>query len=213
MLLGDWHAAKSGDGGGIIMKEFLNRITLGKRPVIIAGAIYTVAWLVIVLSAWLINLHRYDLGRTISAYIGFRKWTVVFYFICATIIFLLISIYIHNMKANLAKKLVYFVVFICVWGCSIFPSNREWSTTISQIHLFFADGLMFTASFSFVLTMLTAKRKGQRIFSIATFFYALFFIISLLVMKWNWFENTIFLWENLCIYLLIVELLLETPKK
>ena len=199
--------------GGIIMKEFLNRITSGKRPVIFAGAIYTVAWLVIVLSAWLINLHRYDLGRTISAYIGFRKWTVVFYFICATIIFLLISIYIHNMKANLAKKLVYFVVFICVWGCSIFPSNREWSTTISQIHLFFADGLMFTASFSFVLTMFTAKRKGQRIFSIATFFYALFFIISLLVMKWNWFENTIFLWENLCIYLLIVELLLETPKK
>ena len=193
------------------MKEFLNRITLRKRPVIIAGAIYTVAWLVIVLSAWLINLHRYDLGRTISAYIGFRKWTVVFYFICATIIFLLISIYIHNMKANPAKKLVYFVVFICVWGCSIFPSNREWSTTISQIHLFFADGLMFTASFSFVLTMFTAKRKGQRIFSIATFFYALFFIISLLVMKWNWFENTIFLWENLCIYLLIVELLLETP--
>ena len=191
------------------MMTQMKKMTAGNRPVIITCIIYTVSWLLIVISAWLTGLHRYDLSKTISAYIGLRKWTVIFYFISATIMFTLLMIYVFKTKMPLVKKIVYDIVFFCVWGCSIFPSNREWSETISSIHLACAYGLMFSASFSFLLTFILASKKSQQVFAICTFIYAIFFIASLLVMKWNWFNNTLFLWENLCIYLLLIELLLE----
>ena len=150
------------------MKEFSKKIFVGGRPVIISGAIYTAASLVIVLSAWLIGLHRYDLGRTISAYIGFRVWTAVLYFFCATTMF-----------------------------------------TVTNVHLGFAYGLMFSASFTFLINLFLIKRKGPWIFAAITFAYAVCFIIALLLLDWKWFDDTIFIWENLCIYLLMVELYLE----
>ena len=192
------------------MKELMRKLTIKNRPVIITGFIYSASWLIIVLSAWITDLHRYDLSKTVSAYIGFRKWTVVLYFISATIMFTLLVIYVHKKSMHLFKKLVYYIVFISVWGCAIFPCNTQWSETITSIHLCFAYGLMFSATFSFLLTILFATNRGQRIFAAATL-YAILFIISLLILKWSWFTGTIFIWENLCIYLLLVELLLETP--
>ncbi|MBR6478733.1 MAG: hypothetical protein IKS85_09835 [Lachnospiraceae bacterium] len=126
--------------------------------------------------------------------------------------FLFLVTYVFKTSMPLIKKIVYYVVFLSVWGCSIFPSNKEWSVFLTGIHLKCSYGLMFSASFSFLLTSLLAKRKGQRIFAIATFVYALCFMLALLVMKWEWFEGTIFVWESLCIYLLLVELFLETPR-
>ena len=194
------------------MKKFYQYVTNGNRPAVITCVIYSFAWILIVSSAWAIGLHRYDLSRTISAYIAFRKWTAVFYFVCATIMFLLLVTYVHKLEMPLIKKIVYYIVFLSVWGCSIFPSNNEWSVFVTSIHLKCSYGLMFSASFSFLLTSFFAKRRGQRIFAIATFVYALFFIFALLVMKWPWFEETIFIWENLCIYLILVELFLEASR-
>ena len=194
------------------MKKFYQYVTNGNRPAVITCVIYSFAWILIVSSAWAIGLHRYDLSKTISAYIAFRKWTAVFYFVCATIMFLLLVTYVHKLEMPLIKKIVYYIVFLSVWGCSIFPSNKEWSVFVTSIHLKCSYGLMFSASFSFLLTSFFAKRRGQRIFAIATFVYALFFIFALLVMKWPWFEETIFIWENLCIYLILVELFLEAPR-
>ena len=45
-------------------------LTSGKRPVIIALITYTVIALVTVISAWIINLHRFDLSITISRYVA-----------------------------------------------------------------------------------------------------------------------------------------------
>ena len=183
----------------------------GNKPVLISMAIYTMVCLVTVLSAWAIDLHRYDLGQTISAYVGYRRWTAALYFVCITVMLALLVTYVHRLSMKLPKKLVYYIVFLSVWGCSIFPSNREWSQTISNIHLKCAYTFMFSASFSFLLTAIWAKRKAQRIFAVAVFAYAIFFILALLVMKWSWFTSTIFIWENLCIYLVTIELFLEWP--
>lgn len=192
------------------MKDLMKKITESNKPVLITGIVYSASWLIIVLSAWIINLHRYDLGITVSAYIGLRKWTAILYFISATIMFILLVVYVHKTPMHLFKKLVYYIVFLGVWGCSIFPSNASWNETITNIHLCCAYTFMFSASFSFVLTILFTKQRGQRIFAIATLIYAIFFIISLLIFKWSWFTGTIFIWENLCIYLLMIELFLET---
>ena len=191
------------------MKEFIRKIMTGSRPVVISMVIYTIVCLVTVLSAWAIDLHRYDLGKTISAYVGYRRWTAALYFVCITIMLVLLMSYVHRLKMPLPKKLVYYVVFFSVWGCAIFPSNREWSRMVSNIHLKCAYTFMFSASFSFLLTALWAKRKAQRLFALAVFAYAIFFILALLVMKWRWFTGTIFFWENLCIYLVMIELFLE----
>ena len=191
------------------MKELSKKIFVGGRPVIISGAIYTAASLVIVLSAWLIGLHRYDLGRTISAYIGFRVWTAILYFFCATAMFTILVIYIYRTPMPLLKKFTYFFVFFCVWGCSIFPCNDDWSEKVTNVHLGFAYGLMFSASFTFLINLFLIKRKGPWIFAAITFAYAVCFIIALLLLDWKWFDDTIFIWENLCIYLLMVELYLE----
>ena len=45
-------------------------LTSGKRPVIIAFITYTVIALITVISAWIINLHRFDLSITISRYVA-----------------------------------------------------------------------------------------------------------------------------------------------
>lgn len=191
------------------MRDFMKKVMTDRRPVLLSIGIYTMVCLVTVLSAWIIDLHRYDLGQTISAYVGYRKWTAGLYFVCITVMLVLLWTYVHRLNIRLPKKLVYYLVFLSVWGCAIFPSNREWSRTISNIHLRCAYTFMFSASFSFLLTAIWAKRKAQRIFALAVFAYAIFFILALLVMKWSWFTGTIFFWENLCIYLVMIELFLE----
>ena len=48
----------------------MREITSGKRPVLIAFITYTVIALITVISAWIINLHRFDLSITISRYVA-----------------------------------------------------------------------------------------------------------------------------------------------
>ena len=48
----------------------MREITSGKRSVLIAFVTYTLIALVTVLSAWIINLHRFDLSITISRYVA-----------------------------------------------------------------------------------------------------------------------------------------------
>ena len=48
----------------------MRELTSGKRPVLIAFITYTVIALITVISAWIINLHRFDLSITISRYVA-----------------------------------------------------------------------------------------------------------------------------------------------
>lgn len=194
------------------MKNLIKKMTTGNRPVIITTILFTLTWLFIVLTAWLAGLHLYDFSITISAYIGLRLWTVLLYFCSATVMFALLTVYALKTPMHKLKRLTYFVVFLSIWGCSIFPCNEKWSATVTQIHQSFAYSLMFSATFSFVLTIFLTKSKAVRAFAISTLLYAIFFIFALLIMRWQWFDHTVFIWESLCIYLLIIELLTEYPR-
>ena len=100
------------------------------------------------------------------------------------------------------------MTFTGVLGCAVFPFNRAWSNLSSTIHNYCAYSLMFFMLLSFIV-LIFSGRKVQKIFGLLGVLYAVFFIIAFLVFEWQWFDNTVFIWENLFIYLLLTELWLE----
>ena len=61
---------------------------------------------------------------------------------------------------------------------------------------------------SFIVLIITG-RKAQKIFAILSVLYSLYFFLSFLVIRCQWFYDTVFIWENFFIYLLLGELWLE----
>ena len=190
----------------------MNELTSGKRPVVISFFTYTGIALLTVLSAWIINLHRFDLSLTISRYVALRPWTAVTYAICITFMVVLIVLHVKKLKILLLRKILYFLIFTGVLGCAVFPFNREWSSLSSTIHNYCARSLIFLMLISFIVLIIKG-RKAQKIFAILSILYAVYFIIAFLVIGWQWFYDTIFIWENLFIYLLLIELWLEEAKE
>ena len=186
----------------------MDKLTSGKRPVLIAFFTYTGIALITVLSAWIINLRRFDLSLTISRYVALRPWTAITYGICITFMIVLIVMYVKKLKIPLLRKVLYILIFMGVLGCAVFPFNREWSDLSSTIHNYSAYSLMFLMLVSFIVLVITG-RKVQKIFAILSILYAVYFIIAFLVFDWQWFNDTIFIWENIFIYLLLGELWLE----
>ena len=186
----------------------MERLTKGKRPVLAAIVIYTSIALITVLSAWISGLHRYDLTLTISKYVALRPWTAVVYAICILFMFALIMTYIKRLKIEISRKIVYYLIFVCILGVGVFPSNREWSILISDIHNYFAYTLMAATTLSFAFLLLKG-RTAQKIFAALAIAYSVFFLVSFIFIEWQSFINTIFIWEMTFIYLLITELALE----
>ena len=186
----------------------MSGLTSGKRPVIISFFTYTGIALITVLSAWIINLHRFDLSLTISRYVALRPWTAITYGICIACMVVLIILYVKRLRILLLRKILYFLTFTGVLGCAVFPFNREWSSISATIHNYCAYSLMFFMLISFIV-LIFSGRKVQKIFGLLGILYAVYFIIAFLVFDWQWFNDTIFIWENLFIYLLLLELWLE----
>ena len=186
----------------------MRELTSGKRPVLISFFTYTLIALVTVLSAWIINLYRFDLSLTISRYVALRPWTAISYGICIAIMVILIVMYVHNLEIPRIRKALYYLVFLCVLGCAVFPFNWEWSGFSATIHNYCAYALMFLMAISFIVLMITG-RKAQKIFALLCMLYAVLFIFAFFVFSWLWFFDTIFIWENIFIYLLLFELWLE----
>lgn len=186
----------------------MRELTSGKRPVLISFFTYTVIALITVISAWIIDLHRFDLSLTISRYVALRPWTAITYAICIAFMVILILMYVKRIRILLLRKILYYLIFTCVLGCAVFPFNREWSNISAEIHNYCAYSLMFLMLVSFIV-LIFSGRKVQKIFGILGILYAVFFILAFLVVEWQWFYDTIFIWENLFIYLLLIELWLE----
>ena len=73
---------------------------------IAAGIIYTVIAIVTVASAWIIDLHRFDLWLSISRYVALRPWTAMLYFFCALMMALLVmSLNLMLKEARYMQKL------------------------------------------------------------------------------------------------------------
>ena len=192
-----------------------DKVFTGNIPVIIAGLLYTFVAMVTVLSAWLTDFHECDLSLTISIYVALRPWTAILFGVCAILMTVLIFAYIRKLdseqdkKMNKGKKLIYMLALICIAGCGLFPCNGSWSIIATNLHNIFAYALIFIVLISFILMIVFAKTKEQRIFGIVSLAYAIFFVISFVIVEWRFFIETIFLWENTFIYLLIGEFILE----
>ena len=186
----------------------MKELTTGKRPVLISFFTYTAIALITVLSAWIIDLYRYDLSLTISRYVGLRPWTAIIYGICIAFMVVLIDLHVKNMKILRLRKVLYYSVFACVLGCAVFPFNWEWSSLSATIHNYCAYALMFLMLVSFIVLIITG-RKAQKIFALFCMLYAVLFILAFFVFVWPWFFNTIFIWENIFIYILLGEIWLE----
>ena len=165
--------------------------------------------IITVASAWIIDLHRYDLWLSISRYVALRPWTAILYFLCAVMMALLVIGYLRKTYMPRYRKVIYLLIIISVCGCAVFPCNREWSRTIAGIHNMFAYSLMLVGFFSFLTLLFLEKEKKLKRFGMIATAYAAFFIIAYAVVRWRAFWMTMFIWENIFIYLFLVEIWLE----
>ena len=90
---------------------------------IIAGAIFLVTAVAAVAYSWAKGICRYDLRLSFSEYVGLHYSTSVLYFISAVMMLTLLIIYVIKLKLPIVKKIVYAVVFLCIFGTAFFPCN------------------------------------------------------------------------------------------
>ena len=80
---------------------------------IAAGIIYTVIAIVTVASAWIIDLHRFDLWLSISRYVALRPWTAVMYLLGAIMMALLVIRYLRHTYMPRYRKVIYLLIITC----------------------------------------------------------------------------------------------------
>ena len=184
------------------MNNFKNKIP------IIAGILFLMANVIAVLSAWITDTHRYDLGISFSSYVGLSRPTSVIWFVSAVIIITMLIYYISKIKIILFKKIIYAVVLLCIFGTALFPYNfySEAPTAITiNLHNDFAICLMLVTTVSFILSAIFSKSKKQRIVSLTSIVYAVAFIV-LYFIRFQPLFQTFFIWENVFILLLLLEM-------
>ena len=184
------------------MNNFKNKIPA------IAGALFLLANVIAVLSAWITDNHRYDLGISFSSYVGLSCPTSVIWFVSAVIIITMLIYYIAKIKIILFKKIIYAVVLLCIFGTALFPYNfySEAPTAITiNLHNDFAICLMLVTTVSFILSAIFSKSKKQRIVSLMSIVYAVAFIV-LYFIRFQPLFQTFFIWENVFILLLLLEM-------
>lgn len=194
------------------MKSIFKKITNGRNAVITAGVIYTVMAVITVASAWIIDLHRFDLWLSISRYVALRPWTAVLYFFCAVAMAVIVIRYLRHTPMPRYRKVIYLLIIICVCGCAVFPCNREWNRTVTGIHNMFAYGLMIVGFLSFLTALVLESDKKLKRFGMIATAYAAFFILAYAIVRWRAFWMTMLIWENIFIYLFLIELWLESSK-
>ena len=184
------------------MNNFKNKIP------IIAGILFLMSNVIAVLSAWITDTHRYDLGISFSSYVGLSRPTSVVWFVSAVIIITMLIYYIAKIKIILFKKIIYAVVLLCIFGTALFPYNffSEAPTAITiNLHNDFAICLMLVTTVSFILSAIFSKSKKQRIVSLTSIVYAVAFIV-LYFIRFQPLFQTFFIWENVFILLLLLEM-------
>lgn len=190
----------------------------GKRAKSAGGLLFWVAvlYLLVVASAviysWARNIHLFDLSLTVSLYVALHVWSTVVYFICAAVICALLFWYMVKSGARLVQKIVYGLILLCVFGCAWFPCNSSRSVLSTDIHNLFAYALVILMALSFVLLLVLARNRTQRVFALGSVLYAAVFIGSF-VFDFRPFQRTIFLWENVMIALFFFELYLEKDSR
>lgn len=161
--------------------------------------------------AWLAGIHKYDMSLSFSSYVGLSRLTSIVWFIAAVIIIPAVSFYISKSDIPAVRKAVYGVVFFCIAGTALFPFNcfsESPSALTCNIHNYFAIALMLATTVSFVLSAVMAQSKKQRISAVCSIIYAAVFI-ALYFTGFMPLFRTFFIWENLFIILLLINLHME----
>ena len=173
------------------------------------AALYVALISIAVIYSWALNIHRFDMGLTVSLYVALHYWTAILYFIGAVIICTTLLIYVIRSNAHIVKKITYFAILFCVFTCALFPCNKSRSVLTTNIHDFFAYTLVILMALSFVLFLLFARNKRQKVFATCSLLYAAFFI-GAFAFDFDFVHHTIFIWENVIIALFFFELYLES---
>lgn len=150
------------------MKEIKDKFPL------ISGILFLLTAGVTVGSAWAQGILRYEPGLSFSSYVGLRRWTSVMYFIVASVILALLVYYVAKTEMPKIKWAIYGVIFFCIFACAFFPCNDSLS---GVIHNYFAIGLMLAVTVLFVVSVILAKNKKQRIISAVCLTYAAVFAV------------------------------------
>ncbi len=181
------------------------------RIPLLCGGLFLLTAVIAVASAWSSGNHLYDLGISFSAYVGLQRWTSVLYFCTAAIMTGLLAYYVAAARMHLLRKLVYAVIFLNITGTAWFPFNTfsDAPTPFTiDLHNAFAIALMLAVTVSFILTAVLAKSAKQRIPALCSLLYAGVFIL-LYFLGIPALFMTFFIWENLFILLLLIELQTE----
>ncbi len=172
------------------------------------GFIYVITVALSVAYSWVIGVHRFDMGLTVSLYVALHIWTTVFYFVGATAICLLLGRYVVKTPMGSLQRRTYLLVLLCVFGCALFPCNGDRSPLAEEIHNYFSYALVILVAVSFFLMAVFPGNRRKKIYGLGCTAFAVFFIAAFAV-GIRAFKDTIFIWENLIIVLLFFELYLE----
>lgn len=163
---------------------------------------------VITLHACFSDPEPFDLGLTVSLYIGHHLWSILLYFVGAVIIGTLLALFVRNTAANPAQKILYYAILACILGCAWFPCNSGRSRLCTDIHDCISYLLAVLVAVSFIMMGIFARSKRQRIYAACCMAYAAFFVAAF-ALDLRPFHDTIFIWENLLIVLFFFEVCLE----
>lgn len=177
-------------------------------PLIWVGAIYVITVALAVAYSWIIGVHRFDLGLTVSLYVALHIWTSVFYFLAASAICALLGRYVWKTPMYPIQRVVYLLTLLCVFGCACFPCNGARSPLSEDIHNYFSYALVILVALSFFLMTVLPGDRRRKLYGLGSTIFAVFFIAAY-ALGIRAFKDTIFIWENLIIVLLFFELYLE----
>ncbi len=133
------------------------------------------------------------------------------YFIFAVIIVSSMTYYTFKAKTALVKKIVYGVIFLGIFGTAFFPFNtfsKSPTAFTINIHNDFGIVLMLATTVSFILSIILSKSKAHKLTAGLSLIYAGVFIFLYFTGIPLMF-STFFIWENLFIGLLFLEMYME----
>ena len=178
---------------------------------LISGGLYLLSDVISVGYAWASGRHLYDFGISFSAYVGLQRWTSVMHFIFMCAVVAMMTVYLMKAKLTRLKKMIYTLIFVCIFGTAFFPFNTfsDAPTAVTvDMHNCFGLALMLMTTVSFVISAVTSKSRAHRITAVISLAYALAFILMYSFGAMVLFR-LFFLWENLFITALFIEMFME----
>ena len=159
------------------------------------GAIYVITVALAVAYSWVIGVHRFDMGLTVSLYVGLHIWTSVFYFLAASVICVMLGWFVCRTPVPPLRRVVYLLALFCVFGCAWFPCNGERSRLVEDIHNYFSYALVILVAVSFFLLAVMPGNVRRKRYGLGSTIFAVLFIAAF-ALRIRPFKDTIFLWEN-----------------